>query len=39
MTTESNIIATWGNKGDQLLVKATHWMPLPEPPTEEEDRA
>ncbi len=28
---EAWIVAQWGD-GDQALVKATHWMPLPEPP-------
>ena len=25
-------VAEWGTEGEQALVKATHWMPLPEPP-------
>ncbi len=29
---EAWIIAEFGNDGDQLLIKATHWMPLPAPP-------
>ena len=29
---EAWIIAEFGNEGDQLLVKATHWMTLPAPP-------
>lgn len=29
---EAWVIAEFGNEGDQLLVKATHWMPLPAPP-------
>jgi len=29
---EAWIIAEFGNEGDQLLIKATHWMPLPAPP-------
>lgn len=30
---EAWIIAEYGNEGDQLLIKATHWMPLPLPPS------
>jgi hypothetical protein len=29
---EAWIIAEYGNEGDQLLIKATHWMLLPDPP-------
>lgn len=29
---EAWIIAEFGNEGEQLLTKATHWLPLPEPP-------
>lgn len=29
---EAWIVAEWGEEGDQALVRATHWMPLPAPP-------
>lgn len=31
---EAWIVAGWGSDGDQLLVKPTHWMPLPAAPKE-----
>ena len=34
---EAWLVAAYGGDGDQLIVKnPTHWMPLPEPPREEE---
>ena len=32
---EAYIIAEWGDEGEQLLVKATHWKELPAPPKDQ----
>lgn len=36
---EAWIIAEWGDKGEQALVRPTHWMPLPLPPAPEAEDA